>query len=366
MIFSLDLAGVPALGAVTSRSITAENPTGEKAAGGKAASALGVGRKGRPYVGLGSGQTTALADIRGPGVIRHIWLTVAEQTAKSPFVLRNLVLRCYWDGESSPSVEVPLGDFFCNGFGRRCLINSVPIAVAPTGGMNSYFAMPFDSSARIEVTSEHPDDIRALFFQIDYHLVDELPRDTGRFHAQWRRESITELGRDFVVVDGISGVGAYVGTYLGIAALERYWWGEGEFKFFIDGDGDWPTVCGTGIEDYFGGAWAFQDHVGASELQPVTFSYPYFGYPLYAVADTIGASPYVRATTPMHGMYRWHLPDPIHFREGLRVTVQQIGHGGESGLFERRDDVTAVAYWYQHEPHAPFPQLPSAQQRQPR
>ena len=311
------------------------------------------------------GETVVLADIGdGPGVIRHIWMTVPEQTETSPFVLRNLVLRMYWDGETDPSVEVPLGDFFCNGFGQRCLVSSLPIVVAPSGGMNCYFPMPFNRSARLTVTSEHPDEID-LFFQIDYHLVDELPADTGHFHAQWRRQPTTDAGKDFVVADRITGVGAYVGTYLGVVALERYWWGEGEFKFYIDGDTDWPTICGTGIEDYFGGAWAFQEGLGDDRRNVITYSTAFLGCPFHSAKDHTLASPYADDCAPMFGMYRWHLPDPVHFESDLTVTVQQIGHDGQR-LFERRDDVTSVAYWYQREPHGPFPQLPDSSARRPR
>jgi len=365
LLLAPHLPAVPQIGAVRSHSVTAENPTGAKGAGGRAASPLGVGRKGRPCLRVEPGETYTLADIEGPGVVRHIWMTVPEQTDGSPFVLRNLVLRVYWDGHPNPSVEVPLGDFFCNGFGRRCLVASIPIAVAPTGGMNCYFAMPFASSARVTVTSEHPDVVNALFFQIDYHLVDELPDRHGYFHAQWRRQPVTTLGRDYVILDGARGPGMYVGTYLGVAALQRYWWGEGEVKFYLDGDHDWPTICGTGLEDYFGGAWGFLDGFATPMVAEHTFSYPYVGYPLYEDHDQTRTSPYGKASAPMHGMYRWHLPDPIHFDHDVRATVQQIGHEGRE-LFERRDDVTSVAYWYQLQPHEGFPPLPDARARQPR
>jgi Protein of unknown function (DUF2961) len=364
MIIPTIADGAPRIGGIRSRSITAENQAGEKGGGGQAASPLGPGRKGRPRVVLPPGETVVLADIEGPGIIRHVWITVPEQTDASPFVLRSLVLRMHWDDEADPSVEVPLGDFFCNGFGRRCLVSSMPIVVAPAGGMNCYFPMPFTRSARIALTSDHPDDVD-VFFQIDYHLVDELAGEVGYFHAQWRRQPITEPSRDFVVVDDITGAGAYVGTYLGVAVLERYWWGEGEFKFYIDGDTDWPTICGTGVEDYFGGAWAFQDELGGQGRRVITYTTAYLGCPHHSTTDDTRTSPYADIAVPMFGMYRWHLPDPIHFERDLAVTVQQIGHDGKH-LFERRDDVTSVAYWYQREPHHPFPQLPDMAMRTPR
>jgi D-arabinan exo alpha-(1,3)/(1,5)-arabinofuranosidase (non-reducing end) len=347
-----------------SRSISAENPTGAKGGGGREASALGAGRKGRPCVTLRPGESAVLADITGPGVIRHLWLTVADQTDRNHFVLRNLVLRMWWDGEPESSVEAPLGDFFCSGFGQRATVTSLPITVAPTGGMNCYFAMPFASRARIEVASEHPAEIEGLFYQVDYELLDELPADLGRFHAQFRRTNPTTRAVDHVVLDGVRGRGQYVGTYIGVAALERYWWGEGEVKFFIDGDSGSPTICGTGLEDYVGGAWAFQDRMGG-EPHPMTYSAPYFGYPYHATVDDSRFTAYARSMPPMHGLYRWHLPDPIRFASDLRVTLQQIGHEGLE-LFERSDDVSTVAYWYQLEPHATFPAFPAADARRPR
>jgi hypothetical protein len=300
-------------------------------------------------------------------MIRHIWITVPDRTSAGPFVLRDLVLRMYWEGETQPSVEVPIGDFFCNGFATRALVTSEPIVVAPTGGMNSYFAMPFREHARITLESQHGGDIEHVFFQIDYTVGDELPEDLAHFHAQWRRSNGSlALGDDHVLVDGLTGAGHYVGSYIALTALERYWWGEGEVKFFIDDDRDYPTICSTGLEDYAGGAWAFQDHLGTfPEPTPLPFSAPYFGYPHAAARDVTGASPFATAMPPTHGMYRWHLADPIVFTERLTVTLQQIG-AWDHGLFERSDDIASVAYWYQTGVHAPFPALPSAAARRPR
>jgi hypothetical protein len=348
-----------------SRAITAENPTGQKGAGGSAASALGPGRKGRAYLPLAAGETLTLGDIEGPGEIRHIWITVPDTTPEGPFVLRNLVLRAYWDGQELPSIEVPLGDFFCNGFGARSLVTSLPIVVAPTGGMNCYLPMPFRSGARITLESQHSGDIEAVFFQIDYSVGDELDERVGYLHAQWRRTSAPVRGADHRIVDGIRGEGSYIGTYVALTALGRFWWGEGEVKFYLDGDDDLPTICGTGLEDYAGGAWAFQDRL-TSETEPEVFTYsaPYFGYPQRQTTDTTRRSPYATSMPTTHGLYRWHLPDPIRFGEDLRVTLQQIGHDG-SALFERADDICTTAYWYQSLPHAPFPELPSAADRRP-
>ena len=352
---------------VRSRSINAENPTGASGAGARTASNLGPGRKGTAYLPLPAGETLTLADIEGPGVIRHIWITVADRTHAGPFVLRDLVLRAYWDGSDAPSVEVPLGDFFCNGFATRALVTSVPIVVAPTGGMNSYIPMPFRTGARITLESQHPGDLEHIFFQIDYTTGDPGEGETGYFHAQWRRSNgTTVLGEDHVILDGVEGRGVYLGTYVALASLTRFWWGEGEVKFFVDGDTDFPTLCSTGLEDYAGGAWAFQDGLRADPEPAVkTFCAPYFGYPFRSTRDTTKASPFSTATTPMHGLYRFHVPDPIYFGERLRVTLQQIG-AWDHGLFERSDDISTTAYWYQNTPNGTRPTLPPARERWPR
>ncbi len=351
---------------VRSHSINAENPTGAYGQAAQAASVLGAGRKGAPALDLAAAETVLLADIAGPGVIRHIWITVPDRTAAGPFVLRDLILRITWDERSAPAVDVPLGDFFCNGFGSRAQVTSEPVVVAPTGGMNSYFAMPFRSRARIELVNEHGGEVPGVFYQVDYTTGDAIGTDVGYFHAQWRRSNgTTAPGEDHVILDGVRGSGTYVGTFVGLTSLHRYWWGEGEVKFYLDGDSDLPSLCSTGLEDYAGGAWAFQDELRrSSEPEIVTFSAPFHGYPQHAHRDTSRASDFSTEALPMHGLYRWHLPDPIYFREDIRVTVQQIG-AWDFGLFERSDDIATVAYWYQTgEPEARA--LPAASERWPR
>lgn len=354
-------------GRLRSRAINAENPTGAPGAAASASSALGPGRKGSAWYELPSGGKLTLAEITGPGVIRHIWITVADKTPAGPFVLRDLVLRAYWDGSDSPSVEVPLGDFFCNGFGQRSLVTSEPIVVAPTGGMNCYFPMPFRTGARLELSSEHPGDLPYVFFQVDYTTGDDIAAWPGYFHAQWRRSNATTRpGQDHVILDNVQGPGTYVGTYVALASLHRYWWGEGEVKFFIDDDENLPTLCSTGLEDYAGGAWAFQDEL-RSDPEPMILNFcaPYCGYPFASATDSTKASEFSTAMLPMHGLYRWHLPDPIYFQERLKVTVQQIGMW-DHGLFERSDDVSTTAYWYQTSLGTSFPPLPPAPERAPR
>ena len=349
-----------------SRAINQENPTGEKGRGGMAASALGPSRKGSPCIPLlRANETATLADIHGAGVIRHIWITVTDKTPAGRFVLRDLVLRMYWDGEEAPSVEAPLGDFFLNGFSSSYSVQALPIVVNPLRGMNCYLPMPFANGARITVENQHGGDIQGFFYQIDYTELDRPPEDAGRLHAQWRRERLTELGRDYVLVDGIRGRGHYVGTFLALQTLERGWWGEGEMKFYLDGDECYPTICGTGAEDYFGGAWSFGGKDAQGRTLERTFCTPFLGYPFYSRDDAYQNDFFLSECPPMRALYRFHVPDPILFEHDLRVTLQQIG-ASERGLFERQDDVSSVAYWYQTEPHQAFPALPGADARVPR
>jgi len=364
------LGDIHILKSTESRSISAENPTGAPGAGGREPSLLGPGRKGHPQITLAEGSITALADVDGPGMITHIWCTVPESTRDADFVIRNLIIRMYWDDESSPSVEVPLGDFFCCGFGARCTISSVPVVVAPVGGFNCYWPMPFRKRARITVENHHPGEVKGFFYSIDYTVNNVFDDQAACFHAQWRRTVAVAKGIDHVILDGITGRGQYVGTYLAWAALGRYWWGEGEMKFFIDDDRDYPTICGTGVEDYFGGAWCYwepdPDHPDNKELSRVaTYSTPFLGYPFHSQSTTHPIAHYAMETVPSHGLYRWHLPDPISFRTRLKVSIQAIGHDGHR-LFERSDDIASTAYWYQSEPHTPFPVSPDIDLLRPR
>lgn len=364
-VFELNSAAMLTTG--RSRAINAENPAGEKGGGGKAASCLGASRKGSPCIPeIKPNETKVLADIVGPGVIQHIWITVTDQISpKNRFVLRDLVLRMYWDGETSPSVECPLGDFFCCGFGKTYSVNSMPIAVIPRNGLNSYFSMPFRNRAKITIENQNRETIPSFFYQIDYCLYDELPEQSGYFHARWRREKITKTGKDYVILDHVNGRGNYIGTFLAVSSLERYWWGEGEFKFYLDGDEQYPTICGTGTEDYFGGAWSFARKENNKTIEQ-NYCTPFLGYPFYSKSDDEIQNDYHNDDCPpMRAFYRFHYPDPICFQQDIKVTVQQIGSCHE-GIFERQDDLSSVAYWYQTEPHTPFPELISARERWPR
>ena len=357
------------------RAITPENPTGEKAKACMESSNLGLSRKGRGSIKLPMNEETVIAEIEGPGIIRHIWMTIRDRTEKGTFVLRDVVIRMYWDDCDIPAVEAPIGDFFCNGFGERCDVNSLPIVVCPTGGFNSYFQMPFRKKAKITITNQHPKDITAFFYTVNYALVDEVPENSLYFHARWNREKITKLQEDYTVLDRIEGKGYYVGTYLAITALERYWWGEGEFKFYLDGDREYPTISSTGSEDYFGGAWAFHqlDEMGRPSAK--NYSTMFLGYPYQSHRDPsrdrfeTGKSNAVHAfgddALPRHGLYRWHIMDPIAFNEDIKVTLQQIGND-DLELFERQDDLASVAYWYQDSPYGIDKKFPDRRDRLPR
>ena len=250
------LGNLSRLSRAESRSISAENFDGAKGTGGMAtegtgaisARDLGQGWKVSPSINIGGNETATLAGIEGPGAIQHIWLTV------HPSAWRKLVFRCYWDGEDSPSIETPLGDFFCNGWGVRTNIASLPVAVNPAGGLNSYWEMPFRKSARITVENLGPEPVNGFYYQVDYVLTD-VPDDRAYLHAQWRRSNPLLYKSVHTLLDGVEGQGQFVGTYIAWGVNNNGWWGEGEIKFYLDGDGDWPTICGTGTEDYFGGAW---------------------------------------------------------------------------------------------------------------
>ena len=349
----MSLGNLSRLSNAVTRSNSAENVSGEKGQGGKAttgggsiaARELGQGWKISPCINVPARQTVTLADINGSGAIQHIWMTM------DPALWRRLVLRFYWDGETYPSVEVPVGDFFCNGWGVRCNINSLPVAVNPAGGLNCYWEMPFRKQARITIENLSPDEAQDFFYQIDYTLT-EVPVDRAYFHAQWRRSNPVKSKEVHTLLDNVRGQGQFVGTYLAWGVHHNGWWGEGEIKFYLDGDTDWPTICGTGTEDYFGGAWSFETPDGKIGA----YSTPFLGLPQIIQPDGMMKS------QQRFGLYRWHVMDPIRFRKDLRVTIQDLGFRsaleGKGRFFPRQDDIASTAFWYQVEPHAEFPQLP--------
>lgn len=340
-----------------SRSISAENPAGDKGAGAtqepvssSPARRLGKGWKAMPCVAVPPKETFTIADIQGQGVIRHIWMTLDSKFYSS------CVLRMYWDGEKSPSVEVPLGDFFCCGRGVAAPVDSLMVAVNPEGGLNSYWPMPFRNSARLTVENQSEETLPALFYQVDYTIKEKLPRDARYFHAQYRRENPVKEKKEYTILDGVTGEGTYVGTYLAWVQRHPFWWGEGEIKFFIDGDKEYPTICGTGTEDYICGAWCFND----------TFSHVFSGYPLWFPKGAGKGEDVDPSLGVKHGMYRWHVLDPIFFHQDLRVTIQALGWNKDGTFRPLEDDISSVAYWYQTEPHTMFPKLASYEKRKPR
>lgn len=304
------------------------------------------------------GQTATLLDIQGAGVLTHLWFTIASPDQHH---LKNLVLRAWWDGESSPSIEAPIGDFFGLGLGEYFTYQSALLTVAPVKALNSYFAMPFASGARITVTNEGKVKTDALYFAVDYVTLPSLPNDVGRFHAQYRQAApgkgwTDDWGNEYhsTVNDkkNLNGEGNYVfmeatgrGHFVGVTqAVEQnqdFWFGEGDDMIFIDGD-TLPTINGTGTEDYFNGAWDFAG-------QP--FAYEHNGAPYIVDAERIGGR---------YCLYRWHTESPITFEKSIKVTIEH-GHANH-----RSDNFYSVAYWYQTEPHAQFPALPAAESRIPR
>ncbi len=330
------------------RSISAENPDGSRGGGAKAtpdtaspARALGRGWKVRPNISLKPGSSVSLAAIEGPGIIQHIWIGTEKENS-----LRTTLLKIFWDDEEKPSIEVPLGDFFVCTHSKYTKVSSLPVAVNPTGGLNCYWPMPFGGSAKIVVENLSPDNTHDLYYQITYSLTD-IPKKVLYLHSQWRRSVTDRDNPEHVILDGVKGCGHYVGTVLSWTQLSDGWWGEGEVKFFIDDDNEFPTICGTGTEDYFGGAWGFME----------TFSSPFSGYPQWITGPE---------AVPKHGLYRWHIMDPIAFRKNLRVTIQALGWWPGDRFQPLSDDIASVAYWYQEEPHSLFPPTPALEELWPR
>jgi hypothetical protein len=354
---NLGLGALPLLSKARTRSISAENPTGEKGKGGMAipnpddpdvphsaaASDLGQGWKVRPFLKPRAGETVTLMDADGPGVIQHIWMATETNWLGNG---RACVLRFYWDGEETPSVEVPMTDFFAVGHDLFARVNSLAVIVNPASALNCYWPMPFRKRAKVTFTNESKKDLGLLAFQITYAEV-EPPAEAGCFHAQWRRAVTDRANPDYAILDGVKGPGRYVGTFLAWTQLSDGWFGEGEIKFYIDGDGAFPTICGTGTEDYFCGSYGF----------PEVYTTAYVGTTLKHPGES---------GPPKWSLYRWHLMDPICFQEDLRVTIQALGWWPNGKYQPLADDIASVAYWYQREPHTKFPDLLPLGKRWPR
>ena len=336
------------------RSISPENFTGEKGKGGmadpadkanpnvanasNAARDLGTGWKVNPFVQIKSGQTFTLAEIEGPGAIQHIWMTPTGNWRFS-------ILRIYWDDENEPSVECPVGDFFGQGWNTYAQLTSLPVCVNPGSAFNCYWPMPFRKKCRITIENINDKDAMTVYYQIDYTLT-EVPSDAAYFHAQFRRSNPVETSI-YTIVDGIRGKGQFVGVYMAWGANNNGWWGEGEIKFFMDGDSQFPTICGTGTEDYFCGSYNFDREGKYKE-----FCTPYSG--LHQVIRPGGDY----KVTMRFGLYRWHIMDPIRFEKDLKITIQDLGwhHGGR--YLAQHSDIASTCFWYQSDPHASFPKIP--------
>ena len=336
------------------RSISPENFTGEKGKGGMANPAdkdkpnmatsadaardLGQGWKVNPCIDIKPGQTFTLAEMEGPGAIQHIWMTPTGNWRFS-------ILRIYWDGEKEPSVECPVGDFFGQGWNSYAQLTSLPVCVNPGSAFNCYWAMPFRKKCKITMENINDKDAMSVYYQIDYTLT-EIPSDAAYFHAQFRRANPVESSI-YTIVDGIKGKGQFVGLYMAWGVANNGWWGEGEIKFYIDGDGQFPTICGTGTEDYFCGSYNFDRDGKYKE-----FCTPYSG--LHQVIRPSGDYKVMMR----FGLYRWHIMDPIRFEKDLKITIQDLGwhHGGR--YLAQHSDIATTCFWYQTDPHTSFPKLP--------
>ncbi len=356
---NMNLGNLSKLSNAETRSISPENMTGAKGYGARAengtgafcARELGKGWKISPCVKIKAGKTLTIADINGSGAIQQIWMTSAGNW-------RFLILRIYWDEQEIPSVECPLGDFFCSGWGSGSSIrflNSLAVCVNPGSGFNCYWEMPFRKKCKITITNieesnpDKPDEKTiTLFYQINYTLT-EIPTEAAYFHAQFRRVNPLPYKEIYTITDNIKGHGHYVGTYIAWGVNNNGWWGEGEIKFYIDGDNEYPTICGTGTEDYFCGSYNFENR---ETKQYQEFCTPYTG--LHTVIKPDG----VYYSQMRFGMYRWHIMDPIRFKKDLKVNIQALGWRNDGRYLPLQDDIASVAFWYQTLPTQKFPALP--------
>jgi len=355
---NMNLGNLFRLSDAKTRSISPENLTGEPGKGGmatlengnakNAARDLGQGWKVNPFIVIKPGETFTMAEITGPGAIQHIWMTPTGNWRFS-------ILRFYWDDETTPSVEVPVGDFFGMGWGKYAPLTSLPVTVNPGSAFNCYWPMPFRKKCKITMENIADEDM-VLYYQVDYILT-EVPADAAYLHAQFRRTNPLPYKTDYTLVDNIKGRGQYVGTYMAWGVHNNGWWGEGEIKFFMDGDTQYPTICGTGTEDYFCGSYDFdtrkKNAAGVDEVNYTEFCTPYTG--LHQVIR--GDGHYQMAQR--FGLYRWHITDPIRFEKDLRVTIQALGWRDGGRYLPLKDDISSTVFWYQAEPHNAFPKLPT-------
>lgn len=344
----MNMGNISRISNAVSRSICPENFTGEKGKGGMATTGtsvrfsreLGIGWKVSPSIAIMAKETAVLADIMDSGAIQQIWMTPSGNWRYS-------ILRIYWDDQEYPSVECPVGDFFCSGWNEFAPMSSLAVCVNPGSAFNCYWEMPFRRRCRITMENIADEDM-TLFYQINYTLTD-VPGDCAYFHAGFRRVNPLPYKEVFTIIDGIQGKGQYVGTYMAWGSNNNGWWGEGEIKFFLDGDTEFPTICGTGTEDYFCGSYNFENKKTKSYQ---CFSTPYAG--LHQIIKPDG----LYQSQMRFGMYRFHITDPIRFNENLKVTIQGLGWHGNNGYLPLRDDISAVAFWYQTLPGQALQPLP--------
>jgi hypothetical protein len=343
----MQLGNLAYLSKAQTRSISPENYTGEKGRGGmategsasQAARELGRTWKINPCVTINPGETFTMGEVQGSGAVQQIWMTPT-----GPW--RFSILRMYWDGMEAPAVECPVGDFFACGWQKFWQVSSLPVCVNPGYAFNSYWEMPFRKGFKMTMTNLGTEPM-VLFYQINYTLTD-VPENAAYFHAQFRRTNPLPYKQDYTILDGVKGQGTYVGTYIAWGSNNSGWWGEGEIKFFMDGDTEFPTICGTGTEDYFCGSYGFETQETRGYRD---FSTPYAGFSVHR-PDGNGTS------QTRFNMYRWHIADPIRFEKDLRVTIQALGWRAYERYLPLQDDISSVAFWYQTLPAAPFPKLP--------
>lgn len=351
----VNLGNLYRLSDAKSRSISPENFTGEKGKGGAATAGtgsfaardLGQTWKISPSVVIKAHTTFTIAEINGSGSIQHIWMTPTGNWRFS-------IIRFYWDDETTPSVEVPVGDFFCMGWCKYSPLQSLAVAVNPGSAFNCYWPMPFKKKCKITMENIANEDM-VLYYQVDY-LETTIADDAAYFHAQFRRVNPLQYKQNYTLLDSVKGKGQYVGTYLAMGVHDNGWWGEGEIKFYMDGDTQFPTICGTGTEDYFCGSYDFDTHTkndaGVESSAYTAFCSPYTGLPQVILGDGH------YNVMQRFGLYRWHITDPIRFEKDLKVTIQDLGWRLDGRYLPLQDDIASVSYWYQTEPHAPFPKLP--------
>jgi hypothetical protein len=363
----MSLGNLSRLSDARTRSISPENFTGEKGKGGMAdpvkdkgkrnvanaavaAGELGQGWKVNPYIIINPGETITIAEMEGPGAIQHIWMTPTGNWRYS-------IIRFYWDDEKEPSIEAPVGAFFGQGWNSYSPLNSLAVTVNPGSAFNCYWKMPFRKKCRI--TMENIDEkAMSLYYQVDYALT-TVGNDEGYFHAQYRMSN-ANTGPSYTILDGVKGKGQYVGVYMGLTVNNNGWWGEGEIKFFLDGDSKFATIVGTGTEDYFCGSYDFdtrkKNAAGVDEVNYTEFSTPYTG--MHQVIKGDGHY----SVRQRFGLYRWHILDPIRFDKDLKVTIQDLGWKSGGRYLAQKSEIITVAFWYQNGDHAPYPKLPSREQ----